>query len=158
VLWADTSPFAVRPPAADPGKGSTRGPNLDAARPLGLGTAIEPIKKIRRIRKLGLFAGSERDERRRALRLIQESELFDADWYVQRYPDVKASGTDPARHYLEFGWQEGRDPSRAFATRKYLKLHKDVAEKGINPLVHYIEHGEAEGRIAPRASGSTAVS
>lgn len=36
---------------------------------------------------------------------------FDADWYLEQYPDVAASGMDPLEHYLKFGSAEGRLPS-----------------------------------------------
>ncbi|MFM0017752.1 glycosyltransferase family protein [Paraburkholderia azotifigens] len=36
--------------------------------------------------------------------------LFDADFYLSRYPDIAAAGVDPLVHYLEHGWQEGRYP------------------------------------------------
>lgn len=36
---------------------------------------------------------------------------FDADWYVQRYPDVRLSGLQPLEHYLWIGQRLGR-PSR----------------------------------------------
>ena len=86
----------------------------------------------------------------RALQLLSDSDLFEPGWYLQQYPDVAASGADPARHYLEFGWQEGRNPGPEFSTKAYLKRYLDVAEQGINPLLHFVEYGRAEGRTAPR--------
>lgn len=35
-------------------------------------------------------------------------QFFDPDWYLARYPDVRAAGVDPLNHYLEFGKREGR--------------------------------------------------
>lgn len=77
---------------------------------------------------------------------LASSNLFDADWYLRRYPDVKARGMDPARHYLKYGAREGRDPGPAFNTRAYSAQYPDVAAAGLNPLVHYIQHGRREGR------------
>jgi hypothetical protein len=75
---------------------------------------------------------------------------------LERYPDVADSGLDPAHHYLEHGWREGRNPGPAFSTRKYLKTYKDVAERGVNPLLHFIEFGQWEGRQAhPVVNGAT---
>ncbi len=75
---------------------------------------------------------------------------FDADFYLDRYPDIAGlsgdSGFDPVAHYLREGWQEGRDPSPAFSTRFYLEANPDVAEAGINPFWHYLVDGRAEGR------------
>lgn len=36
--------------------------------------------------------------------------LFDADWYLQTYPDVAQAGLNPLRHYLDHGAAEGRLP------------------------------------------------
>ncbi|MGI8932161.1 MAG: hypothetical protein ACR2FK_07275, partial [Sphingomicrobium sp.] len=96
-----------------------------------------------------IFVGATERQRRRAAALIQHSSLFEHDWYLDQYPDVADSGVDPARHYLDFGWREGRDPSPGFSTTAYLRANSDVATLGVNPLLHYVEHGHAEGRGAP---------
>ncbi len=82
------------------------------------------------------------------LRIIANSPLFDGEWYRKRYPDVESSGIDPVRHYLLFGWAEGRDPSLKFTTSRYLMRYPDVAATGICPLLHYETKGRAEGREA----------
>jgi len=93
-----------------------------------------------------MFGRSERKVQAFKASLIRSSQLFDGDWYIVRYPDVAAAGIDPAVHYLESGWKEGRDPSQSFSTASYLNLNSDVAAAGINPLVHFIEFGYSEGR------------
>ncbi|MGB1560683.1 MAG: glycosyltransferase [Sinimarinibacterium flocculans] len=85
-------------------------------------------------------------EERGALRCIRESGLFDRDYYLDRYPDVRQSGVDPVRHYLRHGAGEGRNPSARFDSAAYLAAYPDVAAAGANPLVHYICFGAAEGR------------
>ena len=79
-------------------------------------------------------------------KLISQSSLFDAAWYLSRYPDVAASPWDPVTHYLRVGGLLGRDPSAGFSTRWYLAAYPDVAQAGMNPLVHYLRHGQGEGR------------
>lgn len=37
-------------------------------------------------------------------------EFFDAEWYLQAYPDVAAAGANPKKHYRTFGRAEGRMP------------------------------------------------
>jgi hypothetical protein len=46
---------------------------------------------------------------RKRAALLQRCEIFDADWYRQRYKDVADAGVDPLRHYVEHGIREGRD-------------------------------------------------
>lgn len=103
------------------------------------------------LRRLGGKASGYRRRKRRkqSLALVGNSDLFDRAWYIQSYPDVRASGVDPLRHYFDSGWREGRDPGPDFCTTAYLKANSDVAALGINPLLHYIEHGKFEGRGAP---------
>jgi len=80
--------------------------------------------------------------------LIYTSELFDADWYLNTYSDVKNANVDPAEHYLEHGAKEGRLPSASFDGNWYLKRYPDVADSEENPLVHYLKFGQNEGRTA----------
>lgn len=81
-----------------------------------------------------------------AVQLVEASTLFDAKWYVERYPDVKAANMNPAAHYCKYGWQMLRDPSNQFSTIGYLAKHQDVKKKGLNPLFHYLRYGKKEGR------------
>ncbi len=78
--------------------------------------------------------------------LLRTSTLFDPEWYRREYADVSAAGVDPAVHFLDLGWREGRDPGPEFSTSAYLRANADVAKSGKNPLIHYIEFGQFEGR------------
>ena len=78
--------------------------------------------------------------------LIKASGLFDEEWYLTQYPDVKESEIDPIIHYLNFGVSEGRWPNSQFDTLWYLKEYPDVSQSGMNPLIHYIKYGMAEER------------
>lgn len=85
----------------------------------------------------------------RLLRLLRgktTNPLFDRDWYLRQYPDVRASESDPYAHYLRHGALEGRDPHPGFDTDWYLQQNPDVRASGLNPLVHFYLHGAAEGR------------
>lgn len=77
---------------------------------------------------------------------IRESNLFDSEWYLNEYPDVKKMDICPANHYLNYGWKLGRNPSDRFNTTKYFERHQDVLNAGLNPLVHFIKYGQFEGR------------
>ena len=82
----------------------------------------------------------------RAYSIIKKSGLFDQVYYLMNNPDVRAADTDPLRHFVKFGWIEGRNPSEKFDTIFYLESNPDVKRSGENPLVHYIEYGAKEGR------------
>ncbi|MGH7026609.1 hypothetical protein [Brevundimonas sp.] len=81
-----------------------------------------------------------------ALALVLGTPLFQAEWYLQRYPDVAAAGMDPATHFLLHGGHERRDPSPLFRTRWYLSQDAEIETTGVNPLIHYLVKGQALGR------------
>ncbi|MEJ0075843.1 MAG: hypothetical protein WDO17_10405 [Alphaproteobacteria bacterium] len=81
--------------------------------------------------------------------LKQESVVraeFDREYYLATNPDVRQSGMDPVRHYVEQGWREGRNPTPDFSTVMYLCFNEDVLRANINPFYHYIVDGRANGR------------
>ncbi len=77
---------------------------------------------------------------------IQKSGLFDEHYYLETYPDVRASGVTAAEHFCAAGWKAGKRPNPYFDTQWYLDTSPDVRDSGINPLWHYIVEGEKEGR------------
>lgn len=62
---------------------------------------------------------------------FRQSGQFDEGWYVEQYPDVKALGMDPAKHYLWIGKQLGREPKAAFA--------EDVRQQSRNQIIRTID-------------------
>ena len=87
--------------------------------------------------------------------LLHASTLFDGEWYVGEYPDVRLARIEPARHYLWIGARLGRRPSPDFDPAAYLALHRDVARAGLNPLLHYLRFGREEGRALAAAETDT---
>ena len=72
---------------------------------------------------------------------IKKSGLFDEKYYLKTYEDVRNSDIDPIKHYIKYGWKEGRNPSESFDTNFYLESYPDVRSAGLNPLVHFIRYG-----------------
>lgn len=70
---------------------------------------------------------------------------FDADFYVSTYNDIAIAAVDPLQHFMDHGWQEGRDPNPNFSTLYYLKEYAADIPDGMNPLVHYVTRGKANG-------------
>ena len=87
-----------------------------------------------------------KDEKQSEVELVRDSGLFDATYYLQLNKDVRKSGVDPLRHFMEYGGKEARSPSRNFDAKYYLAQNPDVRESGVNPLVHYLTYGRLEGR------------
>ena len=84
--------------------------------------------------------------RREDIESIRGSGLFDVDWYLTEYPEVRTLGMDPIEHFLWLGARLGRNPGPKFDTRLYLDLNKDVARAKLNPLLHYVRWGKNERR------------
>ena len=88
---------------------------------------------------------------------IRSSGLFDAQWYVARYPDVKVLKMDPVEHYLIYGAALGRNPSPSFDAAKYAAAHEEILDQGVNPLLHHLrerrrgadEEGMGAGGVRP---------
>ena len=74
--------------------------------------------------------------------LIKKSNLFDNEYYLSQNEDVKKAKIDPIKHYLKFGWKEGRNPSEKFDGNDYLDQRPNVRIIGICPLVHYLKVGK----------------
>jgi len=72
--------------------------------------------------------------------------FFDAEWYLDRYPDVDTCGLEPIAHFIHWGAAEGRDPNPWFDSRRYMQRYPDVAATGMPPLLHYMVTGAAELR------------
>jgi hypothetical protein len=86
------------------------------------------------------------------LRLLRQGwavrPLFDAVFYLERYPDVRQAGMNPLSHYLLHGAAEGRKPHRLFQPDYYLS-NCPAARNCANPLLHFIETGGRLGNPHP---------
>lgn len=75
-------------------------------------------------------------------------DVFDAEFYLETYADIREAGIDPYQHYLNRGWREGRDPSADFDTKFYIARHLWRSKDGACPLLHYDSVGKAGGLVA----------
>lgn len=87
---------------------------------------------------------------------VDYSAVFDATYYANRYPDLKAAfGNDESallQHFIQYGMAEGRQGSSQFDVYSYKNLYPDLRAAFGNNLksyyMHYISSGKAEGRKA----------
>ncbi len=86
----------------------------------------------------------------RQIRLLRESDLFDVEWYREKYLSPIGNPMDPIEHYLVFGANLGYNPSERFNTKAYRAINHDLRSAAINPLLHYLQHGRFEGRHATK--------
>lgn len=104
------------------------------------------VKLTKNIKNLYNKLKSSRKQDKKILKIIEASDLFDENWYVEQYPEIENIGIMPARHYLEKGGYEGKNPSPKFDSSLYLKNNTDVKNSNINPLSHYLLYGIHEDR------------
>ncbi|MHA6964324.1 glycosyltransferase [Zobellella denitrificans] len=95
--------------------------------------------------------GNEQQHSHNLELLARQSGLFDAQWYLRRYPDVAQAGIDAWQHYLRHGFREGRDPGPRFSTSGYLYQYPESA--GINPLLHLQTRDNATEYCLPQFGG-----
>ncbi len=81
---------------------------------------------------------------RREMAIIERSGLFDAAYYLNRYPDVQASGLDPLEHYVLRGAREARQPHVLLDGESYRKRHLAVRRFKVNPILHYVRLGSSK--------------
>lgn len=82
--------------------------------------------------------------------ILSVKRYFDADFYLEEYPDVGAYNVEPLIHFCRIGWKEGRNPNPFFDTTSYLISYPDIVRAKINPYFHFLEYGRYEGRqISP---------
>ncbi|MVW73290.1 glycosyltransferase [Bordetella sp. 15P40C-2] len=70
--------------------------------------------------------------------LLGQSGLFDPEWYVRRYPDVKGFSGELIDHYLRHGASEGRDPGPNFSTSGYRFQYMEASTHNEVPAIHYL--------------------
>ena len=78
----------------------------------------------------------------RQISKLKNSIFFNSSWYLEKYPDVRAAGIDPALHYLLHGAKEQRDPGPLFSTTAYKARHPELTKSNENPLIHFLDSGQ----------------
>ena len=67
--------------------------------------------------------------------IVIKSGLFDEEWYLNEYEDVKINNLDPINHFLKLGYFEGCKPSKNFNHNVY---SENYSKKGLHPFIYYI--------------------
>ena len=79
--------------------------------------------------------------------VIRNSSMFDEAYYLAENPELTLTWANLLRHFILFGWREGRNPSAKFSTTYYIRRYPDVLASGQNPFFHYLRNGRSEGRF-----------
>ncbi|TXN71525.1 glycosyltransferase [Methylobacterium sp. WL18] len=103
--------------------------------------AIDHYLKIGRAQNLPTNKFYRQNEFRR---LLIESDLFDAEWYLRNNSDVRAAGLDPLEHFIVDGRMEGRDPGPDFDTAYYRQQHLSDTDINTPAIDHYLKVGRTQ--------------
>ena len=90
-----------------------------------------------------------------ARRSVQESGLFDAEFYRIDNPDVALSGVDPLDHYLTAGWRTGRRPCAGFDLDACDASRSEVAE--VEPITRRLAESTLASVSLPHLTRARAL-
>ena len=101
-------------------------------------------------------SGSGSEDQQETLNLGSYALVFDADYYLNKYADLRAAyGSDKARafnHFKKHGMSEGRQAIATFNPARYKARYADLQRAFGNNwpayYQHYMNNGYREGRIA----------
>jgi len=89
--------------------------------------------------------------------LIKKSGYFDLKYYLLHNPDIRKSDVNPLLHYVRYGWQEGRYPSREWKTILDGGPAQNTQSSMDNPLIEFIKRNNVEKRSFGRDIITTIV-
>ncbi|MEQ3745123.1 MAG: glycosyltransferase [Henriciella sp.] len=76
--------------------------------------------------------------------------LFDPDWYLQSYPDIREDGMSAIVHFMQYGAKEGRKPHPLFSPATFnasLPRQAPPKREALNPIVRYTRFGLEEKTV-----------
>ena len=87
--------------------------------------------------------------------LALRPEIFDSDFYLKTYPDLRNAGLrtkqQATNHWCSNGIKEGRQGNFSFHSKQYLDNYPDLQKAfGDNygaAIVHYIKYGKKDGKV-----------
>ncbi len=93
---------------------------------------------------------------------VNYAPVFDAEYYLSKYPDLKAAfGSDKTaalKHFVTYGIKEGRQACAEFNVDIYRSNYADLKKAFGNDnsayVKHYLEYGQKEGRNAQKLTQS----
>ena len=67
--------------------------------------------------------------------------LFDMEWYLHQYPDVREARLNPLVHFIKYGAEELRQPHPLFNAKFYREKYPESNVSNLSPLEHYLKYG-----------------
>lgn len=82
----------------------------------------------------------------RQMQYIKKKGIFDYNYYLQQFPELKTCKIDPLYHFFFINSSKQKKPIEWFDPQKYLDINPDIYYSFLNPFYHYIKYGILEGR------------
>jgi len=78
------------------------------------------------------------------LKFLQESRIFDIEYYLSQGELDLKEAFDPILHYIRSGAKQNLNPHPLFSTSFYTKQVPELMQTDVNPLYHFLRLGAAE--------------
>lgn len=65
--------------------------------------------------------------------------MFDEQYYITTYPEIKNQVFSPFEHFSSIGWREGKNPNKELNTDFYRNFNMRDNKYDLNPLQHYVK-------------------
>ncbi|MBN8489276.1 MAG: glycosyltransferase, partial [Burkholderiales bacterium] len=93
---------------------------------------------------------------------LSPSPWFDAEYYLRCNPDVAQSGAEPLRHFVRWGWREGRNPLPGVDLRRLLASQPELRVVKGNALALFAtdaiaRHVQANAQAHARTQAQTGL-
>jgi len=80
------------------------------------------------------------------IKALEETGLFQADWYIATYPDAQKSRYSPIEHFVRIGEKKGYNPNPYFDQKWYTGRSPAARRFPAPAAVHYARNGWRKGR------------
>lgn len=107
----------------------------EAARQIQLRLRDWQNLRLRQKPRFGRLAAPSGGSHRAEVEAVSRHPLFDADWYMSIYADVRGTGLSAAEHFVRHGFYEGRNPGPGFRTIEWFAANPEALAGHRNPLL-----------------------
>ena len=88
---------------------------------------------------------------------LKNSGQFDPQWYCNAYPDVAASGLDPAEHFLWIGATLGRSPLPPASAPQWLGEGLPASDHPHQPIAHLVRDVDLDALFIDGTNGTSST-
>jgi GT2 family glycosyltransferase len=72
---------------------------------------------------------------------VEASGYFSKKYYLDMHKDIALQSIDPAVHFCQYGWREGRSPSKLFDVKYFDRNFPRSRNSQVNPVIDFLDSG-----------------